>query len=168
MMTMVAPLEVGICCTDLDALLTFYTQVLGFEQVNSVEVPAEKAVQAGLSNGSYRVARLQTPWGERLKLLQPEHAPQVLETTPFLLDRRGSTYLTFIVDDLDFMLNRLVMHGIEPLSGRTKIEVRPGTFLAFCRDPEENVLEFVQYDDIAGYRPDLTATGGDLPRPQPS
>jgi len=33
--------------------------------------------------------------------------------------------------------------------------VRPGTWLAFFRDPEGNVLELVEYDDPAAYRPDL-------------
>jgi hypothetical protein len=28
-------------------------------------------------------------------------------------------------------------------------------YLAFCRDPEGNVLELVQYEDIDSYRTDL-------------
>jgi hypothetical protein len=32
-------------------------------------------------------------------------------------------------------------------------------YLAFCRDPEGNVLELVQYSDIAAYRPDLKKEG---------
>ena len=37
-----------------------------------------------------------------------------------------------------------------------RVEVRPGTYLAFCRDPEGHVLELVQYADISSYRTDLS------------
>jgi lactoylglutathione lyase len=157
MMNMVAPMEVGICCSDLDALLTFYTQILSFTEVSRAEVPAEKAAAPGIANTGYTVVRLQTPWGERLKLLRPDSDPQILETESFILDRRGTTYLTFIVGDLDLLLNEIVLQGIEPMSGRTKIELRPGTYIAFCRDPEGNILEFVEYADLASYRPDLAS-----------
>ena len=40
-------------------------------------------------------------------------------------------------------------------SAPAPMEVRPGTWLAFFRDPEGNVLELVEYDDPAAYRPDL-------------
>jgi ABC-type histidine transport system ATPase subunit len=68
---------------------------------------------------------------------------------------RPGIYITFIIDDLDTMLQRLVAAGCEMLAGPEKLEVRPGTFFVFCRDPEGNVLEFVQFADVNAYRPDL-------------
>jgi lactoylglutathione lyase len=35
------------------------------------------------------------------------------------------------------------------------VEVRKGVFGQFLLDPEGNFLEFVEYPDIASYRPDL-------------
>jgi len=154
-MKMVVPLEVGICCADLDRLLPFYVKVIGFEHVSTVEVPAEKAAPTGLSTGAYRVARLQTPYGERLKLLEPAEPPRVTVREEQILGRRNNVYVTFIIDDLDGMIRRLKEAGVTFLSAEEKVEVRPGTFLIFVRDPEGNVLEFVQYDDVAAYRPDL-------------
>lgn len=154
-MKMVVPLEVGLCVSDLDRLLPFYTEVLGCRHVNTVEVPAEKAAPTGLSTGAYRVARLQTPYGERLKLLEPAEPPSVTPGREQILSRRNNAYVTFIVEDLDGMIARLKETGVTFLSGEEKVEVRPGTFLAFIRDPEGNVLEFVSYDDIDAYRPDL-------------
>lgn len=154
-MRMVAPLEIGICCQDLDRLADFYTGVLGCELVSDVEVPPDKAREAALSDGGYRVARIQTPWGERLKLLQPRPAPDSPAKTRWILDRRNTAYLTFIVDDLQRMIARLAEAGVEMLTGDERVEVRPQTYLAFARDPEGNVLEFVEYGDIATYRPDL-------------
>ncbi|MFM9735742.1 VOC family protein, partial [Streptomyces niveiscabiei] len=74
-MKIVAPLEVGLCCADLDGLSAFYIDVLGFTRVNIVEVPADKAGGTGLTDGAYRVTRLQAPNGERIKLLQPARPP---------------------------------------------------------------------------------------------
>jgi lactoylglutathione lyase len=156
-MRMTAPLEVGICCRDLDRLLAFYVDVLGCSHINTLEVPPAKSRPAGLAGDGYRVARLQTPWGERMKLLQPATPPSPAAAPNWLLDRQGATYVTFIVDDLDAMLERLEAAEVATITGWTKIEVRPGTWLAFVRDPEGNVLEFVAYADVAAYRPDLAA-----------
>ena len=72
---MTVPMEVGICCADLDGMLAFYTGVLGLALVNRVSVPADKAAATGLTSAGYDVARLQTSYGERVKLLQPAVAP---------------------------------------------------------------------------------------------
>jgi len=152
---MVVPLEVGLCVADLDNQIAFYTGVLGLAHVNTVEVPTELAIKTGLTDGSYRVARLQTPQGERLKLLQPATPPADPGPSGPILGRRTNAYLTFIIADLPAMIARVQAAGLTLLSGDRPMEVRPGTFLAFLEDPEGNVLEFVQYADIAAYRPDL-------------
>lgn len=156
-MKMVAPLEVGLCCGDLDALAAFYVTVLNFTQINLIEVPAEKAAGTGLCDCAYRVTRLQSPYGERLKLLQPAQAAATRPASARILDERNTAYLTFIVDDLRVMLDRLLDSGVEVMTGPEVCEVRPGTFLVFARDPEGNILEFVQYADVTAYRPDLAA-----------
>jgi catechol 2,3-dioxygenase-like lactoylglutathione lyase family enzyme len=152
---MTVPMEVGICCANLDALLAFYTDVVGLKLVNRVTVPADKARATGLTQHSYEVARLQTPYGERIKLLQPGAAPEPAERGMAILDRQGATYLTFIVRDLAGVVRGLESKGVVFDSAPAPMEVRPGTWLAFFRDPEGNVLELVEYDDPAAYRPDL-------------
>ena len=154
-MKMMAPIEIGICCTDLERLRRFYVDVLGCTPVNEIEVPAEKSRPAALAENGYRVARLQTPWGERLKLLQPATAPENAPATEWILSRRGLSYITFIVDDLNTIIARLKTAGAVFLTGDQRVEVRPGTYLSFIRDPEGNVIEFVEYSDIREYRPDL-------------
>lgn len=154
-MKMLAPLEIGLSCRDLDSLSAFYRGVLGFAVVGEATVPADKAAQAAMSGGGYRVMRLQTPYGERIKLLQPEHAAAPASPTPRVLDRVGNAYLTFIVEDLAAMLARLQAAGLVPLTGSAPVDIRPGIRMAFCRDPEGNILEFVHMADIAAYRPDL-------------
>ncbi|MDX3985212.1 MAG: VOC family protein [Achromobacter sp.] len=154
-MHMTVPMEVGICCRDLDALLAFYTDVVGLKLVNRVSVPADKARATGLTAHGYDVARLQTPYGERIKLLQPSVAPETAVRGAAILDRQGATYLTFIVHDLAGLVRNLQARGVVFDSTPAPMEVRPGTWLAFFRDPEGNVLELVEYNDPADYRPDL-------------
>lgn len=153
-MRMTVPMEVGICCRDLDALLSFYTEVIGFTHVNTLSVPPEMAAQAGITDGGYRVARIQTSYGERIKLLEPT-APPEPPLEGYFLGRQGNVYLTFMVDDLDQVIERLSTAGVGFLSGKSKVELRPGVYVAFTKDPEGNVLEFVEYSDIQSYRPDL-------------
>lgn len=156
-MDMVAPLEVGICCTNIAVLKNFYVQHLGFREISSIEVPAGKACQTGLTSGAYQVVRLQSPWGERLKLLQPAAKPARRESTPEILACVGTTYLTFIIDDLQGMLDRLRALNAQLLSGDNVVEVRPGVFLVFAKDPEGNILEFVKYANLEAYRPELAS-----------
>lgn len=152
---MTVPMEVGICCRDLDALLAFYTDVVGLTLAHRVSVPADMARATGLTAHGYEVARLQTPYGERIKLLQPAVAPEAAERGAAILDRQGATYLTFIVRDLAGVVRSLQSKGVVFDSEPAPMQVRPGTWLAFFRDPEGNVLELVEYDDPAAYRPDL-------------
>lgn len=153
---MTVPLEVGIACRDLPKLRAFYETMLGFRFVSEFVVPADKAQAAGLCTQAYTVVRLQTSYGERIKLLAPAMPPAAEAVPAFILDKPNATYLTFIIDDIDAAIVQLRAAGIEFMTGPRRVEVRPGVYLAFCRDPEGNVLELVQYEDIGAYRPDLS------------
>jgi catechol 2,3-dioxygenase-like lactoylglutathione lyase family enzyme len=153
---MVAPLEVGIACRDLPKQRRFYEEVLGFSFVSEFVVPADKAAATRLSTQGYTVVRLQTSYGERIKLLAPNApAPKRPDRPACILDEAGAIYLTFIISDLDAAIARLAAAGIALMTGEKRVEVRPGVYLAFVRDPEGNVLELVQYREIRDYRADL-------------
>lgn len=155
-MKMTAPMEIGICCANLEAMRAFYVNILGCTPVNELEVPPEKAALAGMAKEGYRVARVQTPWGERLKFLQPfGPGERTDKPPPWILERPRIAYITFIVDELQAMIDGLKGAGATFLSGEMPVEVRPSTFMSFIRDPEGNVLEFVEYGDIREYRTDL-------------
>ena len=155
MTQMTAPMEIGLAVRDLKAMRAFYENALGLTFVSEIHVPGPKAEAAAMCREGYTVVRLQTQKGERIKLLCPDRLPEAKAETGLILERAGSSYLTFIVDDLQALLDRLVAHGAESMTGPSAIEVRPGTWLAFVSDPEGHILEVVQYDDIAAYRNDL-------------
>ncbi len=152
---MTAPLEVGIACRDLPRLRRFYEELLGFAFVSEFVVSADKSAASALSADGYTVVRLQTSFGERVKLLAPNAPVAANAPTAYILDQPNATYLTFIVADISAAIARLLEAGTEFMTGNERVEVRPGVYLAFCRDPEGNVLELVQYEDVASYRPDL-------------
>lgn len=154
---MIVPLEVGIACRDLPKLRAFYQDVMGFQFVSEIVVPAAKAAPSALSADGYTVVRLQTPYGERVKLLAPNTpaAPAAAMPGKYILDRASASYLTFIVGDIDAAIAMLLQAGSRFLTGAERVEARPGVYLAFCEDPEGNVLELVEYTDIEAYRPDL-------------
>ncbi len=154
-LNMIVPLEVGIAVRDLPRMRRFYEQVLGFAFVSEVAVPGANAAQAAMNQAGYTAVRLQTGYGERIKLLAPVQPPAPQAAPAYILDQANATYLTFIVDDIQAVVDQLLAAEVEFLTGPERVEVRPGTYLAFCRDPEGNVLEIVQYADIAAYRPDL-------------
>ena len=154
-MRTVAPLEVGLTAADLAALLPFSRDVLGLRVLSDVIVPAAIGRTTGLAPAGYRIVRLESGSGDRLKLVQPDPAPAAAPPDAYAMQRRGGSYVTFIVDDLDVTYAALARAGVRVHSQGT-IEVRPGVRLLLVTDPEGNYLEFVQYADLRSYRPPAT------------
>jgi catechol 2,3-dioxygenase-like lactoylglutathione lyase family enzyme len=152
-MKMQAPLEIGIAVRDLGGMTKFYADVLGFKHVSEVNVPPEKSQLNQLSPDGCTVVRLQTSYGERVKLLA---APSTGTATHerWLLARAGLAYITLIIEKIDELCARLKAKGVK-LASDAPVENRAGLRVLFFQDPEGNVLELVEYSDLASYRPDL-------------
>jgi len=151
-----APLEVGIGCRDLAVMRGFYEDVLGLRFVGEAQAPEPVARRYAMARCAATVVRLQAPFGERIKLIAPERpAPVMAQHPEVVFDAANTMYLTFIVADIAALLARLRAGGGRPMSGDTPVQGRAGLQVAFLRDPEGNVLELVQYDDVAAYRSDL-------------
>ncbi len=152
---MVAPLEPGIVCMDLDRMLNFYTGVLGLKFATDAEAPAKMSTEFGTGPGGFRIIRLQTPYGERIKLIQPKSVSLEQNQIPkWVFHRQGITYITFVIVDVQAVTVRLKKSGVELMS-QEPVEIRAGITAIFAKDPEGNFLEFVEYADLASYRPDL-------------
>jgi catechol 2,3-dioxygenase-like lactoylglutathione lyase family enzyme len=151
---MVAPLEPGIVCIDMDRMLKFYTEVLGLQLVADAQTTPEMSTKFRATPHGYRIVRLQTPYGERIKLAQPKVPPVQNPVPEWVYERQGLAYFTFIVDDMKPILARLKANKVRLIS-EEPVEVRKGVFAQFVLDPEGNYVEFVEYPDIASYRPDL-------------
>ncbi len=152
---MVSPLEPGIVCINIDRMLAFYTEVLGLTFVSDAEATAEMSTEFGTSPNGFRIIRLQTPYGERIKLVQPKKgAPQASQVPRWVFEGQGIAYLTFVVADVHEAAARLKEFKVEVMS-RGPVNIRKGITAIFAKDPEGNFVEFVEYADLASYRPDL-------------
>jgi catechol 2,3-dioxygenase-like lactoylglutathione lyase family enzyme len=152
---MVSPLEPGIVCVDIDRMLAFYTEVLGLKFVSDAQASPEMSTKFGTGPNGFRIIRLQTPYGERIKLVQPNRTSLKQSPVPdWVFERQGLAYLTFIIVDVNEVTARLKKFGVESFS-EEPVEIREGITAIFARDPEGNFIEFVEYADLASYRPDL-------------
>lgn len=152
---MVCPLEPGIVCLDINRMLEFYTDVLGLKFVSEAEASAEMSTKFGTSPNGFRIIRLQTPYGERIKLVQPKKVvPQKSQMPEWVFEGQGIAYITFVIVDVQEVAMRLKKHRVELMS-KGPVEIRKGITAIFAKDPEGNFLEFVEYADLASYRPDL-------------
>jgi lactoylglutathione lyase len=152
---MTAPLETGVVCVDIDRMLAFYVDVLGLKVVADARTTAEMSNKFGATRDGYRIVRLQTPSGERMKLVQPNKGAAKSNAGPaFVFERQGTAYISFVIAGIQDVAKRLKQHGIKLMS-TDPVEVRKGVTALFAQDPEGNFVEFVEYADVASYRPDL-------------
>ncbi len=152
-MKMTAPMELGICVAELGRSMAFYEGLLGMRKISEIPLNEHGARTAGLGTNGYTVVRLQTDYGERIKLVQPMAAPALRAEAETPSSRVGFAYLTFLVADIAAIVDQCQAAGFP--SARGVVELRPGVRMALVRDPDGNVIEFAQYDDIRTYRPDL-------------
>jgi catechol 2,3-dioxygenase-like lactoylglutathione lyase family enzyme len=109
----------------------------------------------GTGPNGFRIIRLQTPYGERIKLVQPKKTVLTQSPNPeWVFERQGIAYLTFIIHDVHEVVTRLRQHRVALVS-EGPVNIREGITAIFARDPEGNFLEFVEYADLSSYRPDL-------------
>jgi lactoylglutathione lyase len=152
--SMMAPLEVGICVTDLERAVAFYETTLGLERISEATLSPERSEAAGFGHVGFRMVRMQTNYGERIKLIETTPAPLRDDAPGPILGHAGISYLTFVVADIDAALKRIRQAGVKTFSDEP-IQTRPGTRLLFFRDSEGNPLELVEYENLAAYRPDI-------------
>ena len=147
-----APFEIGLVVADVDRVLPFYHDVLGFAVIGDLEVPADRSRRSGLAADGYRIVRLESSGGDRLKLAQPGGCGAASAPAAWAMNRPGGCYVTFIVEDLIALYARLMQAGT-PVRSDGIVELRAGLRLLLVADPEGNFLEFLQYDDLDAYRP---------------
>jgi lactoylglutathione lyase len=157
---MVVPLEPGIVCFDINRMLDFYTNVLGLKLATDAEATPEMSSMFGAAPNGFRIIRLQTPYGERVKLVQLKNGqPKGIQApVEWVFERQGIAYITFIISNIKEVTQRLKELGVKLITPEP-VPVRKGFVALFIQDPEGNFVEFVQYDDISTYRPDLHKPG---------
>lgn len=119
--------DVGIFVSDIKKSLDFYQGILGLEKTE--ELPTAFGTLHRLRYGT-----------SDIKLMDPKAAPPA---GPIGLDKQlGIRYLTFVIRNLSGLCATLREKGVEFTIPETQI--RPGTRIAMVKDPDGNIVEFVE------------------------
>ncbi len=120
-------LDIGILVKDIEASLAFYQGLLGLEKLGELPIPF---------GHMHRLA-----FGDSfVKLVDPKKTPAAGESG--LTKVLGYRYLTFQVTNLDEICADCERAGVA--FDIPKQELMPGVSIAMVRDPDGNVVEFVQ------------------------
>jgi catechol 2,3-dioxygenase-like lactoylglutathione lyase family enzyme len=146
-------LHFGFTVRDIEASVAWYTDVLGLELVHRQR--SENAYireLVGVEGAILEVAQFRLPG------LEPLFSTHVLELIQYV---RGSTatpadpapnrvaaaHLAFIVDDIHERVGILVSAGAELVNPPVEVTegVNAGGYACYIRDPDGNMLEFMQF-----------------------
>jgi catechol 2,3-dioxygenase-like lactoylglutathione lyase family enzyme len=144
-------IDVGCFVSDPDASVKFYTEAIGFKEVNAFDVNGGFCKRAGLTDGAplnnIRVLVLgEGPGATKLKLSSIPGSKAKAGDNEYVSSQYGFRYLTIFVTDMDAALARLKTAGVKPLAqGPAEIprDIAEGLFLACVRDPDGNVIELL-------------------------
>lgn len=120
-------LDLGVIVSDIKASLDFYQNILGLEFVGSVP----------LWFGTMHRLRFGT---SDFKLIEPKVVPPRGDIG--LENQLGFRYVTFVIENLSDLCSDLKNIGIEFALPETTI--RPGVRIAMVKDPDGNIVEFVE------------------------
>jgi lactoylglutathione lyase len=120
-------LDLGIVVSDIKASLNFYQNTLGLEFVGITPVWF----------GTMHRLRFGT---SDFKLIEPKTVPP--KGAIGLEKQVGFRYVTFVVKNLSELCAELKGKGIEFTV--IEKEVRPGARIAMVKDPDGNIVEFVE------------------------
>jgi glyoxylase I family protein len=129
--------DLGLVCSDFDASLRFYRDLLGFEEVMEIHIPEEIAIGAGLAPRGFRQVRLQA--GQtliKLMEIQPTPPPRTVDF------KAGVRWLTFFVDDVPGSVEKLKASGVKFMS--EPVSPPDAAYIACAQAPDGILIELVQ------------------------
>ena len=120
-------MDLGILASNIKASLNFYQNILGLEFVGISQVWF----------GTMHRLRFGT---SDFKLIEPKTVPP--KGAIGLEKQVGFRYVTFVIKNLSELCAELKGKGIE--FALPEKEVRPGVRIAMVKDPDGNIVEFVE------------------------
>jgi len=135
-------IDIGLVCSDFEASLHFYRDILGLEIAVEVMVDDEGATKFGLAPRGFRHVRMKLG-GTLIKLMEIE-SPPARRGEEF---QAGVRWLTLIVSDIYATYNDLKAKGARFLTepGPTHAKGEDAVAGVVCAvDPDGLLIEFVQ------------------------
>lgn len=119
--------DIGILVKDITLSLAFYQDLLGLKKIGELPIPFGHLYRLGFGDSF-------------VKLVDPKNVPPAGEIG--LTKALGFRYLTFQISNLDEVCAACEKAGVH--FEMPKQELMPGVTIAMVRDPDGNVVEFVQ------------------------
>jgi catechol 2,3-dioxygenase-like lactoylglutathione lyase family enzyme len=143
-------IDIGVVVSDVNRAVKFYTEVIGFKEIQGFSVDADFCTSAGLTDHKKLDIRVLVLGDEasatRLKLMEVPSADSKKSDNTFIHSQLGFSYLTVYVADGNQALERLGRAGVRPLAkGPVPLpaDQTPGLALAVVRDPDGNLIELI-------------------------
>ncbi|MDI9914911.1 VOC family protein [Rhodococcus sp. IEGM 1379] len=133
----------GIVVEDLAAAIAFFVE-LGLELEGEATVGGQWADDLlGLDGVRADIAVVRTPDGQGRVELSTFHSPTATNTAPKApVNTPGIPRLTFVVDDVDDVLNRLRAHGAELVG--TVAQYKDACRYCYVRGPDGVIIGLVE------------------------
>ena len=141
--------HVGICVSDLDRSIRFYTEGLGFELLRSFDIDGEAWANVMEIDRPLLHSRILRRDRLTIELLQFESPGHVGASERRPMNQLGFTHLAVWVDDIDVEAKRVVEFGGTIAESTRTVFDDPG-FVArwlYCTDPDGVRLELIEYPD---------------------
>lgn len=133
-------IDIAIVCSDFDASLHFYKDLLGLEVVLDFQIPNETAVGACLAPTGFRQVRLRA--GNTLIKLMDIDGPPHERNFDF---QAGVRWLTFILEDVPSAMAELQSRGVEFMA--EPVSAPDAKFVVCAKAPDGMLIELVQLRD---------------------
>jgi len=132
----------GICVSDLDRSLRFYTEGLGFEPTEHFQIGAEFGTLMEIEGVAVRSQFLRRDHLS-IELLFYDAPGHVGEPVRRPVNQLGLTHLNFRVDDVDEVAARLRSLGGTVLD-HTRTTFGPDMDFVYCTDPDGTRIELMK------------------------
>jgi len=143
-------IDLGVVVSDVEKSAKFYTEAVGFTEIDGFSVPGDFAAEAGLTDSQPLTIRVfvlgEGASATRLKLMQLPQVDSKKSDNSFIHSQLGFSYLTIYINDTGAAMARLTKAGVKPIAkGPVALpEGFPeGVFLTVVRDPDGNLVELV-------------------------
>ncbi len=140
-------IDIGIVARDAEKAAKFYTEVLGFQEVQGFDISAEIAYDSGLVSERQpfqaRVFKLGLDaTATRLKILQIGGTPSETVDNTHINSSLGLSYLTILTADTTAAVARAQQAGVSPVRAPYQLG-QSDDYLTIFKDPDGNVIELV-------------------------
>jgi glyoxylase I family protein len=140
--------HVAIVVKDIEEMIRFYTEILGFAVKRRMELDSPEFREGvGVKDAKARGAHL-TLTNDDFELELIEFEENVSEQVAACSNKTGYRYMAFIVDDIEHVFKTLKQYKIESISNEPICLKKPlqvaGFQFVYVKDPEGNIIEFNQ------------------------